>query len=124
IGSIPDPIPGTEMKGELFAFSDWELGRLAAWPTVFSAGNVVTGKGNIVASRKHASQVAERMVGELRARAGELADAVASAVAAKPPHDAATMEKLEARVRARQAAVGYPGDYATWIARVTPPDLE
>ena len=124
IGSIPDPIPGIEMKGELFAFSDWELGRLAAWPTVFSAGNVVTGKGNIVASRKHASQVAERMVGELRARAGELADAVASAVAAKPPHDAATMEKLEARVRARQAAVGYPGDYATWIARVTPPDLE
>lgn len=124
IGSIPDPIPGIEMKGELFAFSDWELGRLAAWPTVFSAGNVVTGKGNIVASRKHASQVAERMVGELRARAGELADAVASAVAAKPPHDAAALEKLESRVRARQAAVGYPGDYATWIAQVTPPDLE
>ena len=124
IGSIPDPIPGIEMKGELFAFSDWELGRLAAWPTVFSAGNVVTGKGNIVASRKHASQVAERMVSELRTRAGELADAVASAVAAKPPHDAAALEKLESRVRARQAAVGYPGDYATWIALVTPPDLE
>jgi hypothetical protein len=27
-------------------------------------------------------------------------------------------------VRARQAAVGYAGDYAAWIAKVTPPDLE
>ena len=54
IGSIPEPIPGIPMKGELFAFTDWDVGRLAGYPTVFSAGNVVTGKGNIVASRKHA----------------------------------------------------------------------
>jgi hypothetical protein len=33
------------MKGELFGFTDWEIGRLADYPTVFSAGNVVTGKG-------------------------------------------------------------------------------
>ncbi|HSJ96989.1 MAG TPA: FAD-dependent oxidoreductase [Myxococcota bacterium] len=124
IGSIPDAIPGIAMKGELFAFTDWDLGRLDAWPNVFSAGNVVTGKGNIVASRKHATHVAERMVADLTERAAALAAEVAGAVAAKPPHDAAALEKLEARVRERQAAVGYPGDYAAWIARVTPPDLE
>jgi len=124
IGSIPAEIPGIAMKGELFAFTDWELGRLEAWPNVFSAGNVVTGKGNIVASRKHATHVAERMVEDLRARAGALAGRVADAVAAKPAHDPARSDDLAARIRARQAAVGYPGDYAAWITRVTPPDLE
>jgi NADPH-dependent glutamate synthase beta subunit-like oxidoreductase len=124
IGSIPDAIPGIAMKGELFAFSDWDLGRLEAWPGVYSAGNVVTGKGNIVASRKHATHVAERMCQDLRAQAGALAAQVADAVAAQPPHDAGARARLEERVRARQAAVGYPGDYATWIARVTPSDLE
>ena len=124
IGSIPDAIPGIAMKGELFAFTDWDLGRLADWPSVFSAGNVVTGKGNIVASRKHATHVAERMVADLRERAGALAQQVAVAVAAQPQHEAAADDALSARIRARQEAVGYPGDYAAWIARVTPPDLE
>jgi hypothetical protein len=58
IGSIPDPIPGLPTKGELLAFDDWDLGRIAAYPTLFGAGNVVTGKGNIVASRKHATRLA------------------------------------------------------------------
>ena len=47
------------MKGELFAFTDWDIGRLDGYPNVFSVGNVVTGKGNIVASRKHAGAVYE-----------------------------------------------------------------
>jgi NADPH-dependent glutamate synthase beta subunit-like oxidoreductase len=124
IGSIPEPIPGIAMKGELFAFTDWDLGRLAAWPTVYSAGNVVTGKGNIVASRNHAAHVAEQMAEELRGRAAALAEQVTASVAARPAHDDAARAALEARVRARQQAVGYPGDYPAWIARVTPPDLE
>ena len=62
IGSIPEPIEGIATKGELFDFKDWEIGRLEGYPTVFSVGNVVTGKGNIVASRKHATQVSEAAV--------------------------------------------------------------
>jgi hypothetical protein len=85
---------------------------------VYSAGNVVTGKGNIVASRKHATHVAERMTEALVANARALADRVASSVEAQPPHDAAALASLEARVRARQAAVGYPGDYAAWMKQV------
>ena len=50
---------GIVMNGELFDFKDWDIGRLEGYPTVFSVGNVVTGKGNIVASRKHATQVSE-----------------------------------------------------------------
>jgi hypothetical protein len=77
---------------------------------VFSAGNVATGKGNIVASRKHAISVANAMLG------GFLASA--------PKPDSAALERLRARIRERQAAVGYSGDYAAWMAKVTPPDLE
>jgi NADPH-dependent glutamate synthase beta subunit-like oxidoreductase len=110
IGSIPAPIDGIPMKGELFDFADWELGRLARYPTVFSTGNVATGKGNIIASRKHAAAVAKAMLeGFLREQ---------------PPLAPDALAKLRERVRARQAAVGYAGDYAAWIAKVTPPDLE
>jgi NADPH-dependent glutamate synthase beta subunit-like oxidoreductase len=109
IGSIPEPIEGIETKGELFRFTDWELGRLDGYPNVFSAGNVVTGKGNIVASRKHAAMVAARMLEEL---------------SKLPPSTPEAIARLRERVRARQHAVGHSADYASWIARVTPPDLE
>jgi NADPH-dependent glutamate synthase beta subunit-like oxidoreductase len=110
IGSIPAPLEGIPMKGELFDFADWELGRLAEYPTVFSAGNVATGKGNIVASRKHAAAVAQAMLhGFLREQ---------------PALAPAALAALRARIHARQEAAGYGGDYAAWIAKVTPPDLE
>jgi NADPH-dependent glutamate synthase beta subunit-like oxidoreductase len=109
IGSIPEPIEGIETKGELFRFTDWELGRLDGHPNVFSAGNVVTGKGNIVASRKHAATVAGR---------------VAEEIAKLPPADPAAQARVQTRIRERQRAVGYTGDYASWMAKVTPPDLE
>ena len=62
IGSIPEPIEGINMNGELFDFQDWDIGRLESYPTVFSVGNVVTGRGNIVASRKHATHVSEAAI--------------------------------------------------------------
>jgi ferredoxin--NADP+ reductase len=142
IGSIPEPIGGVPMRGELFDFVDWDLGRLADWPTVFSAGNVVTGKGNIVASRKHAAHVAEKVIesflglgeqghaGEAailepaRAAARERAERIAAQVAHAAPQGDGEAARLQARVRERQRAVGYDTDYAAWIERVTPPDLE
>ncbi len=141
IGSIPEAIPGIDMKGELFAFTDWDLGRLAAYPNVFSAGNVVTGKGNIVASRKHASHVAERVVASFlgvgeEGHAGEeaildgardaarrAADGIAAQLASQPALEGAVSQQLRARVAGRQQAVGF-ADYRDWIERVTPPDLE
>jgi NADPH-dependent glutamate synthase beta subunit-like oxidoreductase len=138
IGSIPEPIEGVPMRGELFNFEDWDLGRLAGYPTLFSAGNVVTGKGNIVASRKHArfvtASMAESFLGladdgrageaalgdALRGAARERADEVADGVAKQPPIAPEALARLRARIAARQRAVGYGGDYAAWIAQVSP----
>ncbi len=140
IGSIPEPLPGIPMKGELFDFSDWDLGRLDGFPTVFSAGNVVTGKGNIVASRKHAAHVEElverflgldeaghegeeKLLDGERERAGQVAAGVAAEIADHPPLTPEALDALLARIHERQHAVGYE-DYARWIEKVTPPDLE
>ncbi|MBW2314438.1 MAG: FAD-dependent oxidoreductase [Deltaproteobacteria bacterium] len=142
IGSIPEPMPGIPMKGELYDFVDWDLGRLADYPNVFSVGNIVTGKGNIVASRKHARAVAveviERFLGlgdgghegeeALLDGAGDGAAAAADAIAAQlqrqPPIDAGALESIHKRVQQRQAAVGYSGDFTAWLAKVTPPDMQ
>jgi len=138
IGSIPEAIEGISMKGELFEFSDWNLGRLDGYPTVFSAGNVVTGKGNIVASRKHAREIGEAVIeaflgigddqhageeGVVDARRSamrEQAAQIAEAIKRQPPLTEAGLESLRERVRERQRAVGYPGDFQTWIDSVTP----
>ena len=138
IGSIPEPIPGIEMKGELFAFTDWDVGRIDGYPTLFSVGNVVTGKGNIVASRKHAASVYEAAlesflgIGEdghaaeadLDSNAEGAATATANAVAASLEHaeapSADTLAAILARVQARQKEVGYGGDLATWLEQVKP----
>lgn len=134
IGSIPEPMPGVPLKGELFAFEDWDLGRLPNEPSVFAAGNIVTGKGNIVASRKHATHLSEVMaatwlgLGDGHDAEVELAEAgdeatraqaekVAHAVQQLAPLDDATLASVLARVRERQTAVGYTSDYATWLAQ-------
>jgi len=139
IGSIPEPIRGIEMRGELFDFKDWDIGRLEGYPTVFSVGNVVTGKGNIVASRKHAIHVSERAiesylgVSDADPEAGRdarpdaaadaaaaLAEEVGDRLAASPPPSDEVAEALRERVAARQREVGYQ-DYKSWRDAIGPP---
>jgi hypothetical protein len=101
-------------------------------------GNVVTGKGNIVASRKHAAQVYEDALASFlgleedghaaeaalpsRAEAGaaQTAGRVATHLAQAEPPSAAVADAILARVRERQRAVGYDGNLATWLAKSTP----
>jgi hypothetical protein len=106
IGSIPEPIEGLPMDGELLRLADLDLGKVLDFEQVFGCGNVVTGKGNLVASRRHADQVAAAMVGRLELRANGNADGA--------------VDELLRRVRERQEIVGYPSDYRSWIQRVAP----
>ena len=104
IGSIPEPIQGLAMHGELLRVEDAERGKIADLEQVFGCGNVITGKGNLVASRRHSGQVATQLVQRFNGatRATEHSDA------------------LLARVRERQRDVGVDGDYRAWIERVRP----
>ncbi len=138
IGSIPEPIEGIEMRGELYAFSRREVGQLEAYPHVFAAGNVATGRGNIVASRQHGALVAEHVAeaflglgdaghdGEEAlatdaAPIADVSDRVAEWVRARPALDTGAAQRLRARVATRQREVGYEGALRAWIEKVTPP---
>lgn len=142
IGSIPESISGIAMKGELYDFADWDTGRLPEYPNVFSVGNVVTGKGNIVASRKHAEHVAsdaiEAFLGvsddpesarddlhdPMAAEAHVTMASVAEHLSSQPPPSAAAYEAILARVAERQRSVNYPeknGDrFEDWLESVAP----
>jgi len=115
IGSVPEPLAGIAQKGELYAFKDRELGLLDDYPSLFSMGNVVTGKGNIVASRKHARAVGNHMIEKYLRLSDEVKEL-------EPLSEDASRKLLD-RVRAQQRRVGFSGDYRAWLEAVTPPDL-
>jgi NADPH-dependent glutamate synthase beta subunit-like oxidoreductase len=128
IGSVPEPMAGIEQQGMLYQYVDPDLGRLDGYEQVFSTGNVVTGKGNIIASRRHSKvvtgHVLERYLGVPQNGSATAAQQhLADHVAAKAPLAPEQIEQVLARVRARQEAVGYTVPYKDWLARVTPPDL-
>ena len=121
------------------------LGRFAPVGTirdVFAAGNVITGQGNIKASLEHGRFVAENLaanylgisedgtrdISEALAKADQRGEAAADAVTRrlehKPRLPLEQVQAILARVKARQAEVGYEGDYKAWIESVTPPDME
>jgi NADPH-dependent glutamate synthase beta subunit-like oxidoreductase len=107
IGSIPMPIEGIPMKGELYLWRDWDTGELA--DRVYGLGNVLTGKGNIKDSRENARKIAAQVVTRLLE------------ASPKVPPDA--IAKILGRVESRWNEVGYDGRYPEWIKKVTPPDL-
>jgi hypothetical protein len=89
IGSIPVPIPGIPQRGEVYDYTDRELGRIAGYDTVFGAGNAVTGKGNIMASRKHGVTVATHVIEEfLGLRDGHAGEEAALDGITRPVDDA------------------------------------
>jgi len=138
IGSIPEPLKGVPSHGELFDYTDPELGQVAGYEHVFGAGNAVTGRGNIVVSRKHGMMVGEHLIehflglGETgHGSEEELLDSITNSVktsvgkvldwvGTRPALTPEQVESILARVRARQRAVGYSGSYEDWIARHAP----
>ena len=103
---------------------------------------MATGKGNIVASRKHAKALSlvmieaflglgedghageEKLADVAREATREQAAGIAAEIRHQPAIDAATLEAIRRGVTERQQAVGYTGDFDSWIEKVTPPDLE
>lgn len=141
IGSVPEMLPGVSMKGEYYAFADGPAPRHVDHPHVFGVGNVVTGQGNIRVSLVHSKAVTNRLIDDyartdtdeenpsaMRASAerfaAERAQAVISRVQCWPPLSPDHVAEIEQRIHRLQQRVGYTGDYDSWIAKVTPPDLE
>jgi ferredoxin/flavodoxin---NADP+ reductase len=141
IGSVPESIPGIAMKGEYYTFQNDALPQYTGSERVFGVGNVVTGQGNIRVSLVHSREVTTQLIEDYigvgngaadfhalhahaEARGSAQAEAVEERVRALPSISESEIAKLEQRIRTLQERVGYTGDYDSWIARETPPDLE
>jgi ferredoxin--NADP+ reductase len=141
IGSVPEMIPGVAMKGEYYTFVENGVPRYTGSDHVFGVGNVVTGQGNIRVSLVHSQKVTTELIenymgvgngnGDFsalyaasEARATAQAKAVEDRVHALPALSDSQIAEIERRIHTRQEQVGYTSDYDSWIAKVTPPDLE
>ena len=140
VGSIPEPIPGVEMKGEYYTWKDWDTGEYAKAEGVFGLGNVVTGQGNIDLSRKHAASVSKMIIenylgigngdrdisgvsAAAEARGQEQAEKVKDYLKSKKPLAPEKVNSILGRVSNRMKEIGYTG-YREYIRKVTPADLE
>ncbi len=140
VGSIPEPIPGVDMKGEYYTWKDWDTGEYAKVEGVFGLGNVVTGQGNIDLSRKHAASVSKMVLENYlgvgngdrdisgvsdasQARGEEQAEKVKEYLRGKQPLPPEKVNAILARVDKRMREVGYTS-YREYIQKVTPSDLE
>jgi ferredoxin--NADP+ reductase len=138
IGSVPEKLSGINMNGEYYTFSGNDLPRYTAVDRVFGVGNVVTGQGNIRVSLVHSQKVTKRVIdcmksddGNAGAGAGTAEQKIASAMDAIgkqleviPQLSDDQMAKVERQVHTLQQKAGFTSDYDSWIAKVTPPDLE
>ena len=138
IGSVPEKLPGLNMSGDYYTFAGKEIPRYTAMDRVFGVGNVVTGQGNIRVSLVHSQKVTKRVVDCMKggdgngvAGVGSTEKQVASEVGAIgkqieviPPLSDDQVAAVERQVQALQQKAGFTSDYDSWIAKVTPPDLE
>jgi ferredoxin/flavodoxin---NADP+ reductase len=140
IGSVPEKLPGLNMSGEYYTFAGKDVPKYTAMDRVFGVGNVVTGQGNIRVSLVHSQKVTKRVVDCMKIEASAAAagggssnteQQVASAVSAIgqqieaiPPLSPDQMSAVERQVHSLQQKAGFTSDYDSWIAKVTPPDLE
>src|SRR5579864_7846623 len=146
IGSVPEKLSGINMNGEYYTFAGKDLPRYTAMDRVFGVGNVVTGQGNIRVSLVHSQKVTKRVVDCMKGDDGNTGAGASSAerkVASEKEQQVASamdtigkqievipqlsddqMAKVERQVHALQQKAGFTSDYDSWIAKVTPPDLE
>ena len=134
VGSIPEPLDGIPMNGEVYHIKDARTGELDGLEGVFAAGNAVTGKGNITTSQRHGRLVSqhvlenylrgtasgyEERLADAKAGAQAGAAAVAQYVQGRAPLPGERVALLLEQVRDLQRRAGYPGDYRAYVAGLT-----
>ena len=141
IGSVPEIIPDVAMKGEYYTFNGETLPQYNGSDHVFGVGNVVSGQGNIRVSQVHSQAVTTRIVenyigvgsgrsdlsgwyAAAEARGAAQAAALQERVEPMPGLSGSQIATIERHIRILQQRAGYTGNYDSWIARETPPDLE
>ncbi len=139
IGSIPEPLPGVPLEGELYRFANPEMGQIAGYENVFALGNAVTGRGNIrdslLHSRKTVRKIAEdflesreedyqEWLRQQEKKVDQHLEQISLFLNTRRALTPEILSRIERKVSELQARVGYEGDYQSWVNRHKPPRLE
>ena len=134
IGSIPEPIQGIPIRGEVYRVRDARTGELEGMEGIFAVGNAVTGKEHLGLPEArpdrlpaHAGELPEGLAAGMRrswtARRPKrlAASAVAEFLAGRSFLSCERVARILERVRDLQGRAGYRGDYREYIAEVALP---
>jgi NADPH-dependent glutamate synthase beta subunit-like oxidoreductase len=145
IGSLPKETPSLPIEGnQLRTYGEFGC-RIEGFDNVFAVGNVVTGRGNILESRKHGRQTTDRIIEEhldtisqtdpMGQKYEDLFRNIESDVERKISNIETTLseEKVHtdeeinfilAKTKELQERVGYDGNFDAWVKKNLPVRLE
>jgi NADPH-dependent glutamate synthase beta subunit-like oxidoreductase len=145
IGSLPKETPSLPIAGNMLK-TYGDLGsRVEGFENVFAVGNVVTGRGNILESRKHGRQTTDKIIDEhldpmikddsmtekyeeifrnIESDVEKKINDIASTISNEPVHSNEDIENILSRTRELQKRAGFDGNYMNWIAKNRPVRLE
>ena len=144
IGSLPQDTPSLPLKGSMLkTFGEFGC-RVEGYDNVFAIGNVVTGRGNILESKKHGRKITETIIDEhleapvqdpmaekydilfreIEADADRKLGNIVGGIGDKPTETDDKINEILSRTEALQRKVGYKGDYMTWANEHRPVRLE
>jgi len=145
IGSLPKETPSLPIEGnQLKTHGDYGC-KVEGYHNVFAVGNVVTGRGNILESRKHGRQITDRIIDEhleplsqtdpMSAKYEDLFRNIESDVEKKIGNIEAALseEKVHSddeinyiltKTKELQERAGFDGDFMAWAEKNTPVRLE
>ena len=144
IGSLPQDTPSLPIKGNLLK-TYGEFGcRVEGYDNVFAIGNVVTGRGNILESKKHGRKITEAIIDQhfneetsdpmiekydtlfrqIEADADQKLGNIVKGINDKPIEPDDKINEILSRTEALQKKVGYTGDYMIWANEHRPVRLE
>lgn len=132
IGSIPEPLEGVPMEGELYSWEDRFTGAVRGLPGVYCVGNAITGRGNIKESLQNARRLGRVIQAGIQSREVDYEGLFKTRAEAARAYVARMIGKIEAmtplspqrqnaileRVARMQGANGYHQDYWEWRDRV------
>ncbi|MDB4728146.1 FAD-dependent oxidoreductase [Saprospiraceae bacterium] len=139
IGSVSLPINGIPMKWQNFDVDKAKCCRIQGYKNVFALGNAVTGRGNIIESKKHGRAVTAQILDDHFIEPGDLfvqkitskSDSVLNQTGNIvgqierfiPPNND-QMNEIYQRVSVLQNKAGYDGDFMKWVEKSVPMRLE
>jgi len=138
IGSIPAPVKGIPMDGQVYRLCGEDCCRVEGYRNVFALGNAVTGRGNIRNSQQHGREVAkvmaERYLSEetkylqgfrdAENHAGAGISRIAEQLNLFAAPTGRQVKEIKSRIRQLHKKSGYKGNYEKWIEEHRPVRLE